>query len=731
MAARFSIHEAPLAFLTPRYDPVVVVVSILIATFASYVALDLAKRIRTHDRQVAATWWLCGSLAMGSGIWAMHFVGMMAFSLPIAIGYGKSLTFVSWIAGAVVSGIALYVAGRGTFSWLRVAVGAPLMAVGICAMHYLGMAALEMTPGIVWDSKLVAASAAIALVASAVALPLFAWTHRLSERAGIAGQALAAVVMGLAIAGMHYTGMAAAHFPEGSVCLSAGSLADDSLGALVALAAGSLLALTLATSILDARLQSRTAVLAHSLRVANTQLQNANDELKKQAYVDPLTNLPNRMLFEDRLQHAVRRSERDEERISGRNPKRLAVLFVDLDGFKPVNDSFGHAAGDIVLKEAASRLRATARDSDTVARVGGDEFLLLMEDVGTVADAVTLARRVIESLAQPFQIPGRQVEISGSVGIVVYPDQGHRDKLVANADAAMYAAKRAGGSTYAVFEAHMDAGASEQLSLQNDLRHAIELGQLQLYYQPKVDGRIGQIRGVEALLRWTHPERGMISPALFIPIAERFGLIGTIGRWVIDEACRQMAEWADQGVRMRVAINLSVYQLREEDLVQRIEAALNRHAIDPSQLLCEITETVAMEDIKATQRAFEGLERIGVYLSIDDFGTGYSSLSTLRQLPARQLKIDRSFVNDIATSNDARAVVDAVVRLAHALGLKVVAEGVETAEQRDILIELGCDELQGFYFARPMPAQTLLAWTSGTKPAGAADFSQSIILEDL
>jgi len=260
----------------------------------------------------------------------------------------------------------------------------------------------------------------------------------------------------------------------------------------------------------------------------------------------------------------------------------------------------------------------------------------------------------------------------------------------------------------------------------------VELGQLELFYQPKVDSRLNRIRGVEALLRWNHAERGTISPTVFIPLAERFGLIGSIGRWVIDEACRQMAEWADDGVRMRVAINLSVHQLREEDLVQRIEAALQRHAIDPSQLLCEITETVAMEDIKATQRTFDGLGRIGVYLAIDDFGTGYSSLSYLRQLPARQLKIDRSFVNDLASSSDARAVVDAVVRLAHALGLKVVAEGVETGEQRDILIALGCDELQGYYFARPMPAGALLAWASGSdKPDGATDFSHSVLHESI
>jgi EAL domain-containing protein (putative c-di-GMP-specific phosphodiesterase class I) len=232
---------------------------------------------------------------------------------------------------------------------------------------------------------------------------------------------------------------------------------------------------------------------------------------------------------------------------------------------------------------------------------------------------------------------------------------------------------------------------------------------------------------VEALLRWHHPQRGMLSPGVFIPIAERFGLINELGNWVIDEVCRQVHAWADEGVRMRVAINLSVHQLRQEDLVPRIQRAMDRHLVEPSQLLCEITESVAMEDIRATQRAFGGLQGIGVYLSIDDFGTGYSSLSCLRQLPARQLKIDRSFVSDLETSADARAVVNGVIHLAHALGLAVVAEGVETQNQRDILLRLDCDELQGFYFARPMSAATLREWTAGNKPAGTIDFSPSIV----
>ena len=720
-----------MGFLSSSHEPWGVVASLLIASFASYVALDLAKRVRTRDRRVALSWWVGGSLAMGTGIWCMHFVGMLAFSLPIALGYTRALTVASWFAGVSVSAVALFVASAGSLTWRRLAGGATAMGIGICAMHYTGMAALDMTPGIVWNPWLVAASALIAVGASAAALLIFFWLRKVNDARGLLYQGVAAMVMGVAIWGMHYTGMAAASFPGDSICLSADSLAGNSLGALVVVSSMALLTLTLFTSTLDARMQRKTARLAGSLKVANAQLQTVNEELQRRAFTDSLTGLPNRLLFEDRLMHALQRIERAEDRVSERKAEKIAVLIVDLDGFKTVNDSLGHAAGDAVLNEAARRLRIVARDCDTVARIGGDEFVLLMEDVSTAADCLTLARRLVEALARPFDVADRRVEISGSVGIVSYPDLGDREKLIANADAAMHAAKRAGGNTYALFESHMDAGALEKMSLQNDLRRAIERGQLQLYYQPKIDGRLGQIRGVEALLRWNHPERGLVSPGIFIPIAERFGLINSIGNWVIDEACRQMQAWADDGLRMRMAINVSVHQLREGDLVERIGAALDRHRIEPSQLLCEITESVAMEDIKATQRAFEGLARIGVFLSIDDFGTGYSSLSYLRQLPARQLKIDRSFVSDVETSNDARAIVSAVIHLAHDLGLRVVAEGVETSGQCDILVGLGCDELQGFFFARPMTAETLLAWTEGCKPADAADFSPSVMHDSL
>jgi diguanylate cyclase (GGDEF)-like protein len=688
----------PPAFLSASYDPWVVAASVVIAMFASYVTLDLAKRVSSGDRGEALVWWTAGSVAMGTGIWSMHFVGMLAYSLPIELGYTQLLTFLSWVTAVGASGVALWIASRGALTALRLALGSLVMACGICAMHYIGMAAIDFAPGIVWNYAFVAASAVVAWVASAAALLIFFWLRRV-QRHQLAWQVLAAGIMGFAISGMHYTAMLAVNVPLGAVCLSVTALAPQGLKPLVVLASNGVLALTLLGS-----MHSKAARLAKSL-------QSANGELQKYAFLDALTGLPNRTLFEDRLAHALSRCIRETGRDSGGDPRKLAILFIDLDGFKPVNDSFGHAAGDIVLKEAAQRLRGAARDCDTVARVGGDEFLLMLEDVHGIPDTVMTAQRVVDALSLPFRLAAdRELRISCSIGIVVYPDHGGADKLVINADAAMYAAKRAGGANYAVYESHMGANATEQAELHHDLRQAIERKELSLHYQPKVEGRRGTVVGVEALLRWRHPQHGMISPTVFIPLAERFGTIHALGNWVIDEACRQVEQWARDGVRMRVAINVSARQLRQPDLVERIEAALARHGLDASQLLCEITESAAMEDVKTTQRTFEGLARIGVFLSIDDFGTGYSSLSYLRQLPARQVKIDHSFVKDIEASADARAVVDAVIRLSHALGLSVVAEGVETKVQRDILVELDCDELQGFYLARPMPAADVLDW---------------------
>jgi diguanylate cyclase (GGDEF)-like protein len=698
------LADRSVAYLQTSHNPWLVIASVLVSALSSFVALDLARRVRDRDRVVALCWGLGGSLAMGSGIWAMHFVGMMALTLPLKLGYTEGLTALSWLAAVFVSGIALGVASLGSLTPARLVAGSLAMGGGISAMHYIGMAALDMAPGIEWQPALVALSVLMAIVESGVGLGVFFVLRRMAAPGSWRHQLAAAVAMGLAISGMHYTGMAAASFPAGSVCLSAGALGGSELGLLVVMGAVALLALTLFTSTLDGRLRRRSHFLAASLRAANLELTAANDSLRTLAFRDSLTGLANRVLFDDRLQRAVQRVDE-----AGRTC-RLAVLFVDLDGFKPVNDSWGHGQGDELLRQAAERLRLVARQGDTLARVGGDEFVLLIEDADPPADCLAPAQRIVDALGEPFDIGGHALSLSASVGVVVYPDHGDASRLLARADAAMYAAKHGGGNCCSLFEPRMDGNAGDQLSLQSELRHAVERGELRLYYQPKIDVRSGAVAGVEALLRWQHPQRGLVSPAVFIPVAERFGLINALGQWVIDEACRQMAEWAAAGQPLKVAINISVYQLRHGDLAGHIESALKRHRVPPSDLLCEITESGAMEDEQTSRQAFDDLVRIGVYLSIDDFGTGYSSLSYLRRLPARQLKIDRSFVNDLETSADARAVVLAVLSVAHALGLRVVAEGVETDGQRDVLGRMGCDELQGYFYARPMPARELKAW---------------------
>ncbi|MDE2401147.1 MAG: EAL domain-containing protein [Burkholderiales bacterium] len=441
-------------------------------------------------------------------------------------------------------------------------------------------------------------------------------------------------------------------------------------------------------------------------------LQEAHDArmaLKDMAHRDPLTGLANRLLFEDRLDGVIRRAEQAGDRFS--------VLFIDLDGFRPINESYGHLAGDAVLREVGRRLDELARQSDTVARVGSDQFLMLVDGNPETSAAAVVASRVRSTLAQPMDVGGRGLKLSCSIGIVLYPDHGPRAKLIAHAEAAMIAAKEAGGGLHAFFEERMEANSEEQLNLQSDLRHAIEHGAqgLSLDYQPKINSKTGRLTGVEALLRWQHPQHGAISPLVFVPVAERFGLIAGLGQWVIEETCRQLRIWQDEGLDLRVAINLSVHQLRQGDLVERIEQALNAHRINPDRIMFEVAESVAMADSQASHRLFEQFLRLGVQVSIDDFGGGHASLSQLRKLPAGQLKIDHRLVRDMAHDADAKAVVDAAVRLSHALGMDVVAKGVETAHQQNMLLSYGCDELQGDLVGKPMPGAQMATWAHSSE----------------
>jgi diguanylate cyclase (GGDEF)-like protein len=439
-----------------------------------------------------------------------------------------------------------------------------------------------------------------------------------------------------------------------------------------------------------------------------------------QSLNDPITHLPTRKLFEGTITQAAQKADTAKE--------WMALLYVNLDGFKPINKNFGNLEGDRILREVADRLRALSQPHMT-ARLGSDEFVVLLAGNPKIEDASELSARVIASIGRPFAVDGREANLTCSIGVAMYPEHGALSTLIGHAQAAMIAAKAAGGASHTFFEPRMVKGVRDDSELLRDLRVALDKHQLELFYQPKIHAPSGEITGCEALIRWNHPTRGMVSPLTFIPIAERYGLINTLGRWVIDEACRQIREWRNEGLRMRVAINLSVHQLRQVDLADRISSALKAHQVNPDLMTCELTESSAMDDAEVTMRVLGQLDAVGVHISIDDFGTGHSSLSYLGKLPADELKIDRSFVMDLETSEDARKVALAVINLAKALNLKVVAEGVETEGQERMLREFGCDQLQGYLFAKPMAAKALAVWAMEDVGPRAMTFRESLFKE--
>jgi diguanylate cyclase (GGDEF)-like protein len=697
-----SLELSPITAM-PVAASVYFVVAVVLCWGAAFLALRGAQLLGTGDRQADRLRLLSNGATIGFGLWAAALctaAALATLGAGLAVSVSTPLLLALPLAAAAAAATMWSAVSRSRLQWwLAVVAGTSLH---VLAVLFVALALHRQVP-----TAAMATAIAGALITGHAAL-----AHALravrsgAGRAGVSWCAKRALVVAGSGGGVLLTGM---------LVMGAGldravpAGVASSVAILAALAAGAM-ALTMAALLLDGRHSGVQRELRKRLREA--QARGAGVPL-----VDSLTDLPNRAGLED----ALRRAAGDAERGDG----RVALVIVGVDSFKHVNDAFGHGGGDTVLRELGRRL-AQGLDAlssrpavlaGPLARIGGDEFALLVRGRPGRDELARLCTQLLELLGQRVAWEGGEVTVGASIGVACSPDDGAAGTLLPHAEAALRAAKEAGGATYAFFEARLIDEARDRLELLRDLRRAVDEKQLELFYQPKIDASNGQVTAAEALLRWHHPTRGMVSPAMFIPLAERYGLISALGNWVIEDACRQAHVWRKAGLKMRVAINLSAYQMRQDDLVERIQRALKKHGVVPSRLTCEITETVAMEDTQVTQRTFERLGEAGIHLSIDDFGTGYSSLAYLRRLPASELKIDRAFVKDLETSADARAIVDAVVKMAHAIGLKVVAEGVETMGQRDALIELGCDELQGYMFAKPMSARSLLLWAMDDRPA--------------
>jgi len=677
--------------LATSYDSFIVIVSVLVAMLASFTALDMAGRVVHSTGKVALVWLFGGGFSMGIGIWAMHFIGMLSMNMEMVMSYNAGLTAFSAAIAVCASIFALWLVCSGDLPLPRLAGGALILGSGVVAMHYTGMAALMFSPGIVWKWGWVALSVAIALAASGTALWL-AFNLREGQTSRVTLLRIgASVVMGCAIAGMHYTGMMAAEFPVHSHPVGQG-VNSNWLAILVTVVTISILGITLLVSMLDARMQARTSILASSLA-------EANRELAQLALHDNLTRLPNRILLEDRLEQAINKANREQ--------RQFALMFMDLDGFKAVNDAFGHHIGDSLLVGVTERMSQQMTGYFTLARLGGDEFVLLVE-IDDPNDAAAIADKLVKAVDRPFDISRYELVVSLSLGIAVYPGDGVDEReLMFNADAAMYHTKNNGRNGYTFFQPSMNIQAQSQLQLNNDLWQALDHDELRLFYQPKYCAPSGPILGFEALLRWQHPQRGLLSPDKFLPMAEKTGMIVNIGNWVIHEACRQLRQWHLQGhPHWSVAVNLSALQFEQSNLVETVVDALEKHQIPAELLTLEVTETIAMRDPDESVRILTELTQLGVKASIDDFGTGYSSLLYLKRLPASELKIDRAFVNELQQHHTEDAtIVSAIVALAQSLQLKVVAEGVETAEQQAFLTSLGCNTLQGYLLGKPVPPE--------------------------
>ena len=676
--------------LNVSWDPVLIGISFVVAFIASFIALDSAGKVAISNQRESTFWRLSGGATLGMGIWSMHFIGMLAMKMSMPINYHFSLTAFSFFIALISATLAINIAISGnTLSTKRLVVATGILSAGVVTMHYVGMYAIIEHVAILWSHSLILLSVMIAIVASGVGLWL-AFHLRQNTRRALINRLVAALIMALAIASMHYTGMGAATFTH------FGHTAHDGLSSLelsvwVCAVTLVILGIMLVVSMVDSQL--RTSRLADNLHQLNCQLEH-------QVHFDALTGLANRTQIDACLQACLQHSKLHQH--------QFALVFIDLDRFKVVNDTWGHHIGDQLLIATTQRIYSCLDDTMTLARLGGDEFILLVPDCNK--EAITaLLTRIAAAIGDPFTLFGYTIRVSLNAGSSIYPEHGSTlHELKVKADMAMYHVKQAGRNGWAIYSPEMETIADTPPTFLQELSQALEHDQFELWYQPKYTAGDHSLTGFEALLRWHHPERGMLLPAEFLPALEETGLIIPVGKWVIQQACQQLHQWKLQGhAEWTLAVNLSPSQFEQHDIVDVVCSALAQYQLSPAYLTLELTESTALKNLKRSAEVLNAFSALGITVSIDDFGTGYSNILMLKSLPARELKIDRVFVKDINENSKNTKIVSTIIDIAHSMNMQVVAEGIETQEQEILLTQMGCGVLQGFLFAKPLPAHQI------------------------
>ena len=674
--------------LNISWDPVLIAISYLVAFIASFVALDSAGKIPLSSRKAALFWRIAGRVTLGIGIWSMHFIGMLSMQMPMMMSYDLWLTLASLGVAVVASATALNIAVAGKkLSPFRLIFATAILSAGVVSMHYIGMAALMLDGSIIWDRRLVGLSVVIAVVASGTALWL-AFRLRDKHKGVFINRILAAFIMGAAICAMHYTGMSAAQFQEMAHTLP-GGIGELGLSIWVSVTTLCLLGVMLIISLIDSH--RRTSRLTDNLHQLNRQLE-------LQARFDALTGLANRHQMDLRMQDCLRSALLSK--------KPFAVIFLNVDHFKRVNDTWGHGVGDELLIAVAQRITARLTREMTLARLGGDAFILLVPECDD--DRLNaLVTALLEDVRRPLSVCGHTLSTTISAGVSLYPQDGETlHELKLKADAALHRVKEEGRNGWAIYRAEMSTAIPAKPGFLQELSQALERDQFELWYQPTWHAGEKTIHGFEALLRWRHPEQGVVLPNLFIPSLEQTGLIIPVGNWAIEAACRQLHFWTEQGFsQWTLSLNLSPIQFEQPDIFQIVSSMLEKYNLSPSRLILEVTESTALKNLDRSIELLNAFNHAGIVVSIDDFGTGYSNLLMLSVLPAKELKIDRSFVTSMLENEKSYKLVETIISIARTMEMNVVAEGIETEEQQAVLTRLGCDYLQGYLFSRPLPAE--------------------------
>lgn len=673
------------------YDSSLVIGSACVAVFICYVAISLEQLIFVPRTPRGRKIILCLSgMVFGFAIWAMHFVGMLACHLPEGYFFDPTLTVISYVIAAFASTFAIWLTTRDTLPITRLVLGALLMGFGISGMHYVGMLGLNLpNQQIHYNLIIVFFSVMIAISGSGLSFWL-AFKYKNTFNHKMLYKSAVSIMIALSIVGMHYTGMSAATISS----IDAGHFSEhihEGQGILlftILFVASLVLVSAFCVAILERRLEERSL-----------QLIQANKELEYLVLQDNLTKLPNRLFlvqYTDSLFLELKES-----------PHKIAFLYIDLDRFKSVNDAFGHHIGDELLVKLAQRLYPLLEEGQKLIRIGGDEFLMILENANR-PQVEQLAELFLNKIQDSFQISGKEINISASIGIVFFPDHGQNlQDLLINADSAMMQSKEQGRNTYSIYNNSLDQQhqSRSQSKLINDLYKAVEEQQFILFYQPKFTSEY-KICGVEALIRWKHPTLGLLAPNMFIDGAEQTGFIIRMGYWALEQACQQIQAWEKKQFQFcPVAVNLSAVQFEHKHLIDTLEKLIQKYKIKRGHLIIEITESTAMHHIDSSIRTFEKLRNLGIRLAIDDFGTGHSSFLYLKDLPVDELKIDREFIRNLCEGSKEEIILESIIHLAIRLGLVVTAEGVETEQQAEILKRLGCQQLQGYLLGMPLPVE--------------------------